>query len=260
MAATAAVCCHASAAASTSGTQGAAGSRPCSASRRGPGSPHRVPVRTASRPSGGPPKAAASATRTDPVPGGMPCGSRPSEAVASTSSGMPCPRHSASTSASGWRVPTSALADWSTAPATSPPASATAYAVRSTRPSPSTGTGSSTPGWSSTTERSVAPATTRGPVRRRAWRSPVRAELERRLRARVHRQLVGAHADRPGQHLARGVEQRAGPATGRVEPGGVGPRRVEGSGQGLCGHRVQRPPGGVEQPGRLRVEGRARHA
>ena len=85
-------------------------------------------------------------------------------------------------------------------------------------------------------------------------------QLERRLGARVHRQLVGSHSHRPGQHLAGGVEQRPGPATRRVEPGGVGPGRVEGGHQGLRGHRVQGTPGGVEQPGRLRVEGGARHA
>ena len=95
------------------GTQGAACSRPCSASRRGPGRPQRVPVRTASSPSGGPPNDAASATTTDPgAPAGRP--SRPRDAVASSRSGTPRSRQSASTSATGWRVPTSPLAVCST--------------------------------------------------------------------------------------------------------------------------------------------------
>ena len=89
---------------------------------------------------------------------------------------------------------------------------------------------------------------------------PAEPDLERRLRARVHRQLVGPHGQRVGQHLPGGVEQGAGPAAGRVQAGGVGPARGQGGPKGLRGAGVQGAPGGVEQPGHLRVERGARHA
>ena len=104
------------------------------------------------------------------------------------------------------------------------------------------------------------PATTRGAGAAAGVPQPGEPDLERRLGARVHRQLVGSHPERVGQHLAGGVEQGAGPTTRRVEPGGVGPRRGQGGPEGLRGRGVQGPPGGVEQPGRRRVERGARHA
>ena len=85
-------------------------------------------------------------------------------------------------------------------------------------------------------------------------------DLERRLRTRVHRQLVGAHRQGVGQHLPGGVEQGAGLAAGRVEAGGVGPAGGQGGPEGLRGDGVQGAPRGVEQPGHLRVERGARHA
>ena len=85
-------------------------------------------------------------------------------------------------------------------------------------------------------------------------------DLERRLRARVHRQLVGTHPEGLGQHLPGGVEQGAGPPAGRVQAGRVGPGGGQGGPEGVGGRRVQRPPGGVEQAGYRRVERGARHA
>ncbi len=84
---------------------------------------------------------------------------------------------------------------------------------------------------------------------------PGEPELERRLGARVHRQLVGSHAHRPGQHLAGGVEHRAGPTTRRVEPGGVGPRRVEGGREGLRGQGCRGPRAASSSPVTCRSRG-----
>src|SRR4051794_12881034 len=82
----AAVCCHASAAARASGTQGATSVRPCSTSARASAQCHRTPSRTTRTPSGGPPQERASPTRTSQSAGTT---SRPRDAIASTTSGTP---------------------------------------------------------------------------------------------------------------------------------------------------------------------------
>ena len=114
------------------------------------------------------------------------------------------------------------------------------------------------PGWSSSTERSVAPATTRAPARRRACRSPVSPVSRAASGLGCTDELVGAHPEPGGEHLTGLVEQRAGAPTGRVQPGGVGPAGGQRRPQGLRRRGVQGPPGGVEQTRYRRVEeGRA---
>ena len=247
-AATASACCHASAAARTSGTHGAACSRPCSASRRGPGRPQRVPVRTASSPSGGPPNDAASATTTAPASGG--------DAV------RVAPGRRGRVEQQGDAVLAAEPVDRRRRAGGCPPRRWRSGARRrrrhrprarrhtpvSTRPWWSTGTGDSAPGWSSSTERSVAPATTRAPTRRRAWRSPVRP-VSRAPRG------SGAPTARRGEPPARWRAPhgpgRAGRGRGdRAGSAGWGrPSRRPGRPEGLRGGGVQGAPGGVEQPG-----------
>ena len=77
-------------------------------------------------------------------------------------------------------------------------------------------------GWRRTTERSVAPATTRVADAAPGVAEPGQTQLEGRLRAGVDRQLVGPDAERLGEHRACGVEERPGPPTRRMQPGGIG--------------------------------------
>ena len=171
---------QASAAASAIATTGSTLVRPCSTSRTGPGRRHRVRSGTTSTPSPlGPPHDRASPARTSKCSG---TGSRPRDAMASTSSGMPRAWQSPWAASRGWRVPISALADWTAASALPGTASACSRAARSTRPTRSTGTSANIDGsWAAAAwkrpvvriaECSTAVATIRAPRRRPAYRRP----------------------------------------------------------------------------------------
>ncbi len=118
------------------------GERPDSLSSAGPWGEKRTPLRTASRPTpGGPPHLCALAASTDQAPS---TGPQPSDWAASTSSGTPAAAQTSATSATGWTVPTSWLADWRQARALSG-VSASAYAAGVTAPHRSTGTSVTVP-------------------------------------------------------------------------------------------------------------------
>ena len=174
-----AVCCQASAAASARGTQGVTSVRPCSTSGRAPGQCQRVPSRTTRTPSGGPPHDRASPTRTSHATG---VASRPRDAVASTTRGMPLGSVSAHASSSGCRVPTSPLAAWRAAATVPGTERASAQAPRSTAPLGVTRTSAkrsaaperaarARPG-TRIAECSTAEATVRAPRRSAAYSTP----------------------------------------------------------------------------------------
>ena len=173
------VCCHASAAASASGTHGPTSVRPASTSARASGHCHRTPSRTTRTPSGGPPHDRASPTSTSQSVG---TSSRPSEAIASTTRGMPLGWVIALASASGWRVPTSPFALCRAATTVPGTPTAAAQASRSTAPVTVTGTSANRLGsavraarprpGTRTAECSTAEATVRAPRRRAAYSTP----------------------------------------------------------------------------------------
>ncbi len=176
----AAVCCHASAAASARGTHGTWPPGPCPGSPAGPGTTQRVRSGTTRTPTPpGPPQDWASPASTSKEVGEA---TRPRDAWASTTSGMPALRHTSWTCWSGWRVPTSPLACCTAAPTVPGTATASARAAGSTRPCRSTGIVAksvSSPACAArccpgtrTAECSTAPATRRAPRRRPAWRTP----------------------------------------------------------------------------------------
>lgn len=91
--------------------------RPDSRSSTGPWAANRTPLRTTSSPTpDGPPHLCALAVSSDQSPS---TGPQPSDCAASTSRGTPAARQIPATSATGCTVPTSWLADWSTASAVS---------------------------------------------------------------------------------------------------------------------------------------------
>ncbi len=97
------------AAATTAGMSSNPGARPDSRSSEGPGTENRTPLRTASSPTpAGPPHLCALAASSDQAPS---TGPQANDCAASTRSGTPASWHASAASATGWRVPTSWLAD-----------------------------------------------------------------------------------------------------------------------------------------------------
>lgn len=113
------------------------GDRPDSRSSAGNWGEKRTPLRTASSPTpAGPPHLCALAVSTDQPSS---TGPQPSDCAASTNSGTPAAAQTSATSATGWTVPTSWLADWRQARAVVA-SSTEAYPAGDTAPARSTGT------------------------------------------------------------------------------------------------------------------------
>ena len=169
-----------------------------------PGTRQRTPVRTAITPTPpGPPHLCALPVSTDQPSGGAPL---PRLWAASTTRGTSRARHTAATSSTGWRVPTSWFALWRQASAVSP-RSAAANASMSTRPSRSTATsdGAASEGMPtccrcsracSTDECSTAEATVCCPTRRRPAASPATARCTACVPEAVKDTSSGRHPSR----------------------------------------------------------------
>ena len=193
---------------------------------------------------------------------------RPSDAIASTSSGTPWARVRWCTAASGWRVPTSPLALCTAAAVVPGRARALSSASRSTRPRASTRTSSNSDGspdvaarWRPrvrTPECSTADATSRVPRRRPACISP--SQPARRATGPDGRKdssggrtpspaattsrarSSSARACRPSACSRRGSAHPASRAASSVS-------RAAGS-RGVRGRVEQRPGGGCGRSGR----------
>ena len=257
--ATAAVCCHASAAASTRGTHGSTSLRPRSTCAGGPGRRHRTPSRTTRTPTpGGPPHERASPTRTSKSRGDVIAAQRRHGVDDERVRRAPAGRGAGLRAAAGCRP-----RRWRTAaPRRRCPGAARArrHASRSTRPDASTPTSASRTASSaraaasragtSTAEcstadgdhprrraaggRTATPSTTGGTARRARWAGrPARPD---------------AHPDRrrrpPGRWSSR---RRAGPALGVQPRAGRPSRRRAAASRVSRGGGVQWPAGGVEQ-------------
>ena len=256
------VCCHASAAASASGTHGVTSARPCSTSARASDQCHRTPSRTTSTPSGGPPHDRASPTRTSQSGG---TSSRPSDAIASTTRGMPWAAAASRAAASGWRVPTSPFALCSTA--TTVPGTARASATRRGRAAPSVDgdlgeqgrvVGRGRAGPARDEDRGVLHRGGHGarPTPAGGIRHPVDGPGQRGRPAGQEAHLGGSHPEAGGDDLAGAVEQGPGPATLGVQAGGVGPAHLDRGTQGVACDGVERAGRRVEQAPRASGRGR----
>jgi hypothetical protein len=213
---------HASAAARASAIMGSTSVRPCSTSLTGPGRRHRVRAGTTRTPRPpGPPQDLASPARTSKYSG---TGSRPRQAMASTSSGTPWVRHSSCARSRGCRVPISPLAHWTAARTVPGTDSAVLQGLRrSTRPDRSTGTSANSDGsWAAAAwwrpvvriaECSTALATIRAPRRRAAYRRPASPRAKRCRTGGQERDLSRTDAQSVGENLAGLVQQSPGAAT-----------------------------------------------
>ncbi len=187
----------------------------------GPARRQRVPFRTASSPTppGRPTCARWRSTRTSRPVLRHARSRRPRRRRAAPARAA----HTSASSAIGWRVPTSWLADWSAATATPGCRTCAAKASRSTRPRLSTATSCAVPAaaaaWS-TAECSTAECTTTSPIRRRAAVTASNPEWIAAVPGGAEEQLVHQYSEAFGQHRTGVVELQVWRSVLVVEPGG----------------------------------------
>ncbi len=220
--------------------------RPCSMSARAAGHCHRTPSRTTRTPRGGPPHERASPTSTSQSGG---TSSRPSEAIASTTRGMPWAPAASRASARGWRVPTSPFALWSDRHdgARHRQGRTPGVEVETSRPVDA----------DLGEQRRVVGGRRAGPARHEhggvlhrgghrarptpagGIRHPVDGPGQRGGTAGQEAHLGGSHSEPGCDDLPGAVEQRACPTALGVEGGRVGPAHLDRGPEGVAGDGVQ---------------------